>query len=52
MADVSCGQQAGPGPGGLQFADLVVAGHGGQVWRSHCGHEQGPVVGLQGRGRV
>lgn len=46
LGDVSWGgQEAGPVAGRLQFADLVVAGHGGQVW-PHRGHQQGSVVWL------
>lgn len=52
LADVSGGQQAGPGGAGFQFAHFIVAWQCGEVGWPHRGHEQGPVVGLQGRGRV
>lgn len=47
LADVSRGEQAGPGGSGLQFADFIVAWQGREMGWPHCGHEQGPVVGLQ-----
>lgn len=52
LADVSRGKQAGPGGAGFQFAHFIVARQRREMGRSHCGHEQGPVVGLQSGWRV
>lgn len=52
LGDVSRrGQEAGPAAGMLQFTDLIVARHG-QVRGPHSGHQEGPIVWLQGRGGV
>lgn len=47
LADVSRGQQAGPGGSRFQFAHFIVAWQCGEVGWPHRGHEQGPVVWLQ-----
>lgn len=45
-------QEARPGGGAIELANIIVCSQGGQVSRPHSGHEQGAVVGLQARGGV